>query len=88
MSYLIECPTCEAQMGADVKGTVVEPETDQGGGPWKVSLSQCPKCNGALVGVQDLDIFAHDEWDEPVRVWPSPPLRLSPRIPKDTPRSK
>jgi HEPN domain-containing protein len=80
MRYLIECPTCEAVMGADVKGALVV--TDEGGGPWKVSLVQCPKCHGAIVGLQDLT-GAPDEWDEPSRVWPVPPLHLSWKIPRD-----
>lgn len=80
MSYLIECPACEAVMGGDVKGEVNEAPTDEGGGPWKITLVQCPKCGGALLGVQEQD-FASG-WDEPSRVWPSPPLSLSWKIPR------
>jgi hypothetical protein len=81
MSYLIECPTCEATMGVTVKGEVTEPSNDEGGGPWRISLAQCPKCMGAIIGVQESDFF--DDWESPVRVWPSPPLSLSHKIPRE-----
>jgi hypothetical protein len=80
MTYLLECPTCQAVVGAAVKGEVTEDSND-GGGPWKVSLLECPKCSGSFVGVQEN--VGDGVWDEPVRVWPSPPLSLDWKIPRD-----
>lgn len=66
-------------MGATLKGEVVEP-SDDNGGPWKISLAQCPRCSSALVGAQESDFF--DDWERATRVWPSPPLQLNPKIPR------
>jgi hypothetical protein len=81
MSYLIECPTCDAIMGVVTKGEVVEPSTDDTEGPWKITLAECPRCSQAVVGMQERQVFDGD-WDAPSRVWPSPPLSLSWKIPK------
>jgi hypothetical protein len=80
MSYLLECPRCEAVMGVTVKGDTVERD-EEGDGPWKVTLAACPKCHGTLLGVQESN-WVDEGWDTPVRVWPSPPLSLNSKIPK------
>jgi hypothetical protein len=81
MSYLIECPGCEAVMGVSVKGEVIEPLNEEGGGPWKITLAVCPKCNGAIVGVEERDFL--DEWELPVRAWPSPAINFNHKIPRE-----
>ena len=86
MIYLLECPQCEAVMGTEVKGEVIEGPTDEEIPiPSKVTLVECPKCGAALVGVEESYGYAdgRPEWTEPVRVWPKPPLSLDPRIPRD-----
>jgi hypothetical protein len=80
----LECPHCEAVTNAEVKGETQEGPTDEAGGPWLVSLAACPKCGGALVGVQEGGLEGDRMvWTEPVRVWPEPPLSLDWRIPRD-----
>ena len=85
MAYLIECPECEAVMSGEVTGKVIEGPTDKAGGPWKVTLVKCPKCGGALVGVEETYGYEDGDavWTEPVRVWPEPPLGLDWRIPRE-----
>jgi hypothetical protein len=81
----LECPHCEAVTNAEVKGVTQEGPTDEAGGPWLVTLAACPKCGGALVGVQET--YGCEDgrpvWTEPVRVWPELPLALDWRIPRD-----
>jgi cation transport regulator ChaB len=68
-------------MGATVQGKVVEPMSEEGDGPWTVSLASCPKCHGALLGVQEVDFF--DGWEAPIRVWPAPTHTPHYKIPKE-----
>jgi hypothetical protein len=78
-------PNCEVVVHAPVEGTVQERAADDGG-PWLVSLAQCPKCGGALVGIQEASGGYEDGapfWTEPDRVWPSPPASLSWQIPSE-----
>jgi hypothetical protein len=82
MSYLIECPTCEAMMGTEIKGQVVEgPEDDGPPFATRISLCECPKCHGALVGVEMEDTPYEGDFDAPTRVWPSPRKYISFKIP-------
>lgn len=83
---ILECPQCESFVNAEVKGAVQEGPTDEAGGPWLVLLAECPKCGGALVGVQEsygADKHGQPEWTEPARVWPEPPVGLSGQIPSE-----
>ncbi len=75
---LVVCPTCERPVTATERGTVHEPKPYGGGPPSLFSLLRCTLCGGALLIVQE---DYGDGWDEPFRLWPSPPRVLSHRIP-------
>ena len=82
MTYLIECPECEAIMGAIPKGFVIVTSEN---GTWKFTLAECPQCKGPILGSQEEFGISNDEptWDDASRLWPSPPLRLHWKIPKE-----
>ena len=68
-------------MGVTVKGDILDPgEFEDDGGPWKITLASCPQCHRAILGIEEHNDFG--EWDAPLRLWPSPPLTLSDKIPK------
>jgi len=67
-------------MGAEIKGQIVEPGDDEYPFTSKISLCECPRCHSAIVGLEEETPF--DEFDLPTRVWPSPPIQFSSKIPK------
>ena len=76
---LIECHWCKATMGAAVKGSIVVPyDAETQCEPFAVTLAQCPKCQSALVGLQE---WPPDQVENIERVWPAPPLHLDLKIP-------
>lgn len=85
MAYLIECPQCEAVVNAEVRGQIQEGPTDEGGGPWLVTLAECPQCQKPVVGFQEYisDEDGNISWTDPARLWPFPPVSISLRIPTE-----
>jgi hypothetical protein len=82
MSYLIECPKCEAVMAAEVKGQITEQADDEYPFTCKVSLCECPNCKSAILGLEEEGTPFEEDFEVPTRVWPSPPVRISFKIPK------
>jgi hypothetical protein len=93
-TFIIDCPTCKAKVGAVVQG-----EVSRGGSsgydeddlePWeeRIRIGKCPKCDGFLVGESKQLEFAgftaeFDLWSDDVRVYPKPAKTfLSTRMPK------
>lgn len=87
MGYFLECHVCEAKIAAEIAGEIAVDPGDEP--PYRVTLAECPHCHSALVGFQYLfhQWNENDEWvdeyEEPDRIWPSPPLSLSWAIPVD-----
>lgn len=82
MAYLIECPFCKAVMGAELKAQVIDPPEE--GYPFsaRISLCVCPRCSSVIIGREEEEDF-DGNFELPRRVWPSPPVSLSYKIPKD-----
>lgn len=76
MSYLIECPKCNAMMGVEVRGQIVEDGDEDFPLDTTVSLCQCPNCGSAIIGME-----INEPEDSPSRVWPSPDKTFSYKIP-------
>jgi hypothetical protein len=82
MTYLIECPNCEATMESEIKGQINLEGDEEFPFTQRVSLCECPKCHSAIVGLEESDSPFDEDFDTPTRVWPSPPVRLNIKIPK------
>jgi len=81
MIYLIECPFCKAVMGTEVKAQEIDPPEEDVPLSTRVSLCICPRCKSVIIGREDEDFAG--AFDPPRRIWPSPPVNLSYKIPKD-----
>jgi hypothetical protein len=68
-------------MGAEVKAQETDPPEDGYPFSTKITLCVCPKCSSVIVGREDEDFEGN--FDPPRRVWPSPPVNLSYRIPRE-----
>ncbi|MGB8259982.1 MAG: DUF4145 domain-containing protein [Terracidiphilus sp.] len=86
MHYLLECPFCKATMGVDVKAAEIDPPEEPFPFSSRVSLCVCPGCRSVLIGCET-EADSDGVFDKPVRVWPSPPLYLSYKIPPEIKRS-
>jgi hypothetical protein len=79
---LVECNICEAKV--DAKILAENQETDEYDEMYKISFVVCPVCKQAMVTLQEL-IMVRDvdmEWDNPIRMWPSPRKYLDYRLPE------
>ena len=76
---LIECHECKARVDAEEVGYI---EVDEGFWSQRTYLLKCPACNNPLIGECEDDIRKEEfPWTELVRVYPKPPMRLSPTVP-------
>jgi hypothetical protein len=75
---LVVCPECERPVTATEQGTVTDRDPEKGP-PALFTLLRCTSCGGPLLIVQE---DFGDGWDEPMRLWPSPPRVLSDKIPQ------
>ncbi len=89
-TFIIDCPSCKAKVGAIEHGKAVRTWLDDGGSPGadRITVGTCPKCGGFLVGestqleFEDIDA-EYDRWSDEVRVYPKPAKAFSShRIPK------
>lgn len=71
-----------AVMGAEVRAQADDPPEE--GYPFasRVSLCICPRCSSVIIGSEEEADF-DGNFESPRRVWPSPPVSLSYRIPKE-----
>lgn len=88
VGYFIECHFCEAIVDANVVGQTGVHGTDEEIPDSHVTLAKCPRCQQAFLGLQEAldDTDNEREWsrtyDQPVRVWPAPPLNINWAIPE------
>ncbi len=88
--YYIECHFCEALVDATVVGATGVRGTDLETSYCHVTLAKCPRCEQACVGVEESFDDTDDEgellrtWQQPVRVWPAPPLNINWAIPDES----
>jgi len=81
---VIECPACRITVDSKVLSKHMEPmEPDEPFPGAQTVFLECPRCKGALVGIQEA--FEDEEgatcWPQPTRVWPSPKRALSSTLP-------
>jgi len=69
-------------MGAEVRGQVTEGGNEEFPFTQRVSLCECPRCQSAIVGLQESETPFDSDFDAPLRVWPSPPVHFSAKIPR------
>lgn len=89
-TFIIDCPTCKAKVGAEMHGSI-DFYSDADGEPFgnRVVLGKCPSCKIALVGRSEQLSFRGYQGDEDdtfsdvVRVFPLPPKQFTSwRIPR------
>lgn len=81
---IIECSYCQARVDAAVIAQHDDPADEEIGLRFKVSLLVCPTCNNTLVAGQSensCEFPDEDEWNLPIRLWPSPDKHFSIQIP-------
>ena len=91
-TFIIDCPSCRAKVGADEKAHWQKSQyLDEIGEPYgeKISIGVCPQCTEILVGRAEQIQFkgwegAEDDlWSDFVRIFPKPPRQFSSdRIPR------
>lgn len=69
-------------MGAEVKAQVDDPPEEDYPFSARVTLCVCPKCSSVIIGREEEEDF-DGHFGSPRRVWPSPPVNLSYKIPKE-----
>lgn len=79
---VVECPYCEARTDAKLVASHIDPPCEDSPFPHKVSFLSCPNCDQALVAGQSESFDLDADWEEPVRIWPSPDKHLSSIIPE------
>jgi hypothetical protein len=60
---LIDCPGCEVQVEAEPLGAFERQDKESDDSPWRVTLVQCPRCGGPLLGSQQMVEVQEGEWD-------------------------
>jgi len=81
---IIECSYCKARVDANVVAQHDDPADEDIGLRYKVSLVVCPTCQNSLVAGQSenqCEFPGEDEWNSPLRIWPSPDKHFSLQIP-------
>jgi hypothetical protein len=60
---LIECPGCEVQVEAEPLGALERQDRDTDDSTWRVTLVQCPRCGGPVLGSQQMVEVQDGEWE-------------------------
>ena len=85
-TFIVDCPYCKAKVAAEEQGRAQRSYLDDDAGEpvgEKISVGPCPRCKTLLAGVSYQTSFKgwegdeHDEWSEPVRMFPNPPKAFS-----------
>lgn len=85
---LIECPTCEATVRAEVISEKEYPPDDYRE-PRKYLFMECPGCNHILLGYSEYGLITPNEegWTGAIRLWPEPREYFDTSIPRSVRRS-
>jgi hypothetical protein len=90
-TFIIDCPSCKAKVGAERHGYMDRSYWDDEAGPngERILIGKCPSCGLSLVGragqirFKDYEDIEFDEFMDVVRIYPSPPkVFTSWRIPR------
>jgi hypothetical protein len=79
-SLIVECPQCESKVEAKIIGQHVYPGSSvEAELPFRTTLVGCSICHGSIVVGQEASISGEegDDWDAPVRLWPSADRQFS-----------
>jgi hypothetical protein len=89
-TFIVECPYCNAKVGAIEEGRAVHSGIDDGGSPYAeaVIVGKCPGCGCLIAGKAEQIEFEnfdseYDRWSDAVRIYPKPPKSFTGRrLPK------